>query len=512
LAAIPIERGVMNDIEKEIKLLIRSRYPVVYLLTYEEDRAEDMLRRVADEMKKKLVSWSVTMDSTANTPSNRAVAMLSNIINTDESSIFMLRDFHPYLETELVIRKMRDVVADLSRSQKTMVIVSPSLKIPMELEKDITILDLPLPDRGEIGKLLAETEGFARKNPKLSANLNEETRNSVVDASLGLTLAEARRIFSKALLHDYVLDGKDINQILFEKKQLIRKSGSLEYFDVSETISDVGGMDGLKKWLEARRESFTPRAREYGLPLPKGLLLLGVQGCGKSLTSKAIASLWGQPLLRLDMGRIFSSFIGSSEENMRKAIATAESLAPVILWIDEIEKGFSGIKSSGSTDGGVTSRIFGTFLTWMQEKTKAVFVIATANSISDLPPELLRKGRFDEIFFIDLPSEKERKDILKIHISKRKRDVAKYNIDALSKASNGYSGAELEMAIVESMYTAFGEKREFGDKDIAAAIKASVPLSRTMAEEIQKLRQWASHRARMASEVDQADGPGPTAG
>ncbi|MDH5757565.1 MAG: AAA family ATPase, partial [Nitrospinota bacterium] len=244
----------------------------------------------------------------------------------------------------------------------------------------------------------------------------------------------------------------------------------------------------------------------------KGLLLLGVQGCGKSLTSKAIASLWGQPLLRLDMGRIFSSFIGSSEENMRKAIATAESLAPVILWIDEIEKGFSGIKSSGSTDGGVTSRIFGTFLTWMQEKTKAVFVIATANSISDLPPELLRKGRFDEIFFIDLPSEKERKDILKIHISKRKRDVAKYNIDALSKASNGYSGAELEMAIVESMYTAFGEKREFGDKDIAAAIKASVPLSRTMAEEIQKLRQWASHRARMASEVDQADGPGPTAG
>ncbi|MDH5511466.1 MAG: AAA family ATPase, partial [Nitrospinota bacterium] len=315
-----------------------------------------------------------------------------------------------------------------------------------------------------------------------------------------------RRIFSKALLHDYKLDGTDIDLILFEKKQLIRKSGSLEYFDASETISDVGGMDSLKKWLVARRESFTPRARDYGLPLPKGLLLLGVQGCGKSLTSKAIASLWNQPLLRLDMGKIFSSFIGSSEENMRRAIATAESLAPVILWIDEIEKGFSGIKSSGATDAGVTSRIFGTFLTWMQEKTKAVFVIATANSISDLPPELLRKGRFDEIFFIDLPTEEERKEIIRIHISKRKRDVSKYNIDELAKASHGYSGAELEMAIVESMYTAFGDKREFNDKDITTAVKESVPLSRTMAEEIQKLREWAYQRARLASEVvDEAE-------
>ena len=489
----------MEEILKELRLLIRSRYPVIYLLTYEEDRAENMLKSLAAEMKKKFVSWSVTVDSGANTPSNRAVEMLAKIINTSESAIFMLRDFHPYMETELVIRKMRDVVADLSRSQKTVFIVSPSLKIPMELEKDVTIVDMPLPGRTEIGELLQETVTFATKTPKLSAVLSEEDKNAVLDASLGLTIAEARRIFSKALLDDYKLDIKDIELILFEKKQLIRKSGSLEYFDTRETIADVGGMDALKKWLAARRESFTPRARDYGLPLPKGLLLLGVQGCGKSLTSKAIASLWSQPLLRLDMGKIFSSFIGSSEENMRRAIATAESLAPVILWIDEIEKGFSGIKSSGATDAGVTSRIFGTFLTWMQEKTKAVFVIATANSISDLPPELLRKGRFDEIFFIDLPTENERKDILNIHVKKRKRDAAKYDLARLAKASQGYSGAELEMAIVEAMYTAFGEKREFTNEDIAAAIKSSVPLSRTMAEEIASLRQWATHRARLAS-------------
>ncbi|MDH4184415.1 MAG: ATPase, partial [Nitrospinota bacterium] len=272
----------MEEILKELRLLIRSRYPVIYLLTYEEDRAENMLKSLAAEMKKKFVSWSVTVDSGANTPSNRAVEMLAKIINTSESAIFMLRDFHPYMETELVIRKMRDVVADLSRSQKTVFIVSPSLKIPMELEKDVTIVDMPLPGRTEIGELLQETVTFATKTPKLSAVLSEEDKNAVLDASLGLTIAEARRIFSKALLDDYKLDIKDIELILFEKKQLIRKSGSLEYFDTRETIADVGGMDALKKWLAARRESFTPRAREYGLPLPKGLLLLGVQGCGKS--------------------------------------------------------------------------------------------------------------------------------------------------------------------------------------------------------------------------------------
>jgi SpoVK/Ycf46/Vps4 family AAA+-type ATPase len=495
--------GQMEKIAEELRLLIRSRYPVIYLLTYEEDRAENLLKTLATEMKKKFVSWSVTADSTANLPSNRAVEALSRVINTAEPTIFMLRDFHPYLETELVIRKMRDTVADLSRSQKTIFIVSPTLKIPMELEKDVTIVDMPLPDREEIGELLKETVSYASRNPRLSTSLTEEDRNSILDAALGLTLAEARRVFSKALLDDLTLDGRDVELILFEKKQLIRKSGSLEYFDSRETISDVGGMEALKKWLVARRQSYTPRAREYGLPLPKGLLLLGVQGCGKSLTSKAVASLWNQPLLRLDMGKIFSSFIGSSEENMRRAIATAESLAPVILWIDEIEKGFSGIKSSGATDAGVTARIFGAFLTWMQEKTKAVFVIATANAISEMPPELLRKGRFDEIFFIDLPSGGERGDILRIHLGKRKRDAAKYGVETLAAASQGFSGAELEMAIVDAMHTAFAQKREFTGDDVLTAIKKSVPLSRTMAEEIGALRQWATHRARSAGENGQ---------
>ena len=487
------------NVEEELKLLIRSRYPIVYLLTFEEDRAAKMIEGIAADLKKKVETWSITSERSGGAPNVKAAGALDRIITSGEPSIFVFRDFHPYLEDEVVIRAMRDVVYDFSRSHKTMVIIAPVQKIPQELEKDITILDLPMPGRGEIRAILDEALAFAERNPKLTASLDEEGKNSVVNASLGLTLREARRIFSKAMLNDHVFDEKDIDLVLFEKKQLIRKSASLDYYDTRETISDVGGMDALKNWLTARSHSFTQRARDYGLPLPKGLLLLGVQGCGKSLTAKAVASLWSQPLLRLDMGRIFSSFIGSSEENMRRAIATAESLAPVILWIDEIEKGFSGIKSSGATDAGVTARIFGTFLTWMQEKTKAVFVIATANSISDLPPELLRKGRFDDIFFIDLPKESERSEIFRIHIEKRKRQAANYSLTELVAASEGFSGAEIEMAVIEAMYSGFAAKREFATEDILIALRSSVPLSRTMAEDIDSLLRWAKERARMAS-------------
>lgn len=489
-----------KEIVDEIKLLIRCRYPVIYLLSFEENRTEKILKAIASDLKKKLDTWSVTDDSSKNPPEKKAVDALENAIAVADPTIFMFRDFHPYLKDDVVIRKMRDVVNDFSRSHKTLIIVSPVQKIPPELEKDIVVLDMPLPGRNDIRAILDEALKFAESNPKLTSSLDENGKNAVVDATLGLTITEAKRIFSKAMINDHVFDERDIDLILFEKKQLIRKSGSLEYFDSSETISDVGGMNALKQWLVARRESFTQRARDYGLPIPKGVLLLGVQGCGKSLTAKAVASLWRQPLLRLDMGRIFSSFIGSSEENMRRAIATAESLAPVILWIDEIEKGFSGIKSSGATDAGVTSRIFGTFLTWMQEKKRPVFVIATANSISDLPPELLRKGRFDDIFFIDLPKENERKEIVNIHIKKRERKGQNFDVDALAKASDGYSGAEIEMAVVEGMYKGFSDNREFNTEDIKEAVSASVPLSTTMAEEIGALRRWAQERARMATE------------
>ncbi len=489
----------MKKLKEELKLLVRSRYPIIYLLTFEEERAERVLKTIAEDMKKELVVWSATNQSGAKNAEAAAVTGLDEAINSAQSAIFIFRDLHTCMDDPIVVRRLRDLATEFARAHKTLVIVAPVLKIPMELEKDITILDLPLPDRQEIESILNDALGFAEKNPKLSVSLTHEDRNAVIDSALGLSLKEAKRIFSKAMLTDHVFDTNDIELILDEKKQLIRKSNTLEYFDSTDTVADIGGMENVKQWLTQRKASFTQKARDYGLAPPKGLLLLGVQGCGKSLTAKAVADRWNQPLLRLDMGKIFSSYIGSSEENMRKAISTAESLAPVVLWIDEIEKGLAGVKSSGSGDSGVSARIFGTFLNWMQEKQKPVFVIATANSIANLPPELLRKGRFDEIFFIDLPQKKERKEIFEIHIRKRKRDPAKYDLDSLAENSDGFSGAEIEMAIVEAMYRAFDADREFVTEDVLVSTKNQVPLSTTMAEDIGALRQWALKRARPAS-------------
>jgi len=286
-----------------------------------------------------------------------------------------------------------------------------------------------------------------------------------------------------------------------EKEQIIRKSGILEFFPVSESLTDVGGMDSLKRWLQKRGHAFSEKAREFGLPQPKGILLLGVQGCGKSLICKASASLWKTPLLRFDVGKVFSGIVGGSEENIRKAIKTAEAISPCILWIDELEKGLSGIQSSSFSDAGTTARVFGTFLTWQQEKAVPVFTIATCNSVENLPPELLRKGRFDEIFFVDLPSDAERREIFSIHITKRNRDADAFDLDTLSKVSSGFSGAEIEQAVISGMFDAFDENAELETKHILEAIYDTVPLSVTMKEGIEHLRKWAATRAIPASET-----------
>ena len=295
--------------------------------------------------------------------------------------------------------------------------------------------------------------------------------------------------------------------ILDEKRQVIRKSGLLEYYPVQEGLRQIGGLDYLKYWLGRRAPAFSEAARRFGLPEPKGLLLLGVQGCGKSLTAKAVAAQWHLPLLRLDVGRIFSGLVGSSEENLRKAIRVAESVAPAVLWIDEIEKGLSGIASSGMTDSGVTARVFGTLLTWLQEKTAPVFVIATANRIEALPPELLRKGRFDEIFFVDLPTPEERQEIFDIHLRRRGRDPARFDLSELTRLSPGFSGAEIEQAVVEGLYHAFADGKELEQAHLVGAISETMPLATTMKEEIARLREWARTRTRPASPVPEPPGP-----
>jgi SpoVK/Ycf46/Vps4 family AAA+-type ATPase len=326
-----------------------------------------------------------------------------------------------------------------------------------------------------------------------------------VHALLGLTLAEAENVLAKTLVQNRGLNEKSLGIINAEKKQIIRKSGLLEYYDTEETMESVGGLDELKNWLRKRSVVFSDQARQFGLPAPKGILLLGVQGCGKSLMAKTISNIWQLPLLRFDVGRVFGSLVGSSEHNMRRAIQVAESVSPVVFWIDEIDKAFRGSRSSSaSTDSGTSSRVFSTFLTWLSEKKTPVFVVATANDVTILPPELLRKGRFDEIFFVDLPYFKERKEIFRVHLSKRKMDPSKFDLDLLARSSTGYSGAEIEEAIVNGMFNVFYDKTQLTTERLLESIRQTVPLSKTMSEDIDGLRKWAAGRARQATSPELA--------
>ncbi len=333
----------------------------------------------------------------------------------------------------------------------------------------------------------------------MSIDLDPAGRERLLQAALGLTLGEAENVFAKIIVKDGRLSGEHINEVFAEKQQIIRKSGLLEYCAASESFAEVGGLAVLKDWLNKRALAFSPEARAFGLPVPKGLLLLGVQGCGKSLCAKAVSTQWQLPLLRFDMGRMFNSFIGSSEENVRRAIAVAESVAPAILWVDEIDKAFAGSQGSGASDGGTTARVFGTFLTWLSEKQAPVFVAATANDISQLPPELLRKGRLDEIFFVDLPAVEERLEVFRIHLQKRGRDPAAFDLEALAEASLDFSGAEIEEAINSGLYDAFYAREQLTTPHVLTALGQTVPLARTMAEQISHLRAWAEGRARNAS-------------
>ena len=323
-----------------------------------------------------------------------------------------------------------------------------------------------------------------------------------MESALGLTVMEARLAFAKAIIQNRKLTEEEIPMIIAEKEQIIKKSGLLEYFHPKEYLTSVGGLDNLKEWIHKRGQAYSDDARAFGLNIPRGVLLLGIPGCGKSLTAKAIANEWKFPLLRFDLGKVFGGIVGESERNIRYALDVAKTISPCVLWIDEIEKGLSGSQSSGRTDGGTSARVFGTFLTWMQEKKEPVFVVATANDISSLPPELLRKGRFDEIFFVDLPSAKERENIFNIHLSNKKRDAKKLglNMAELVKKTEGFSGAEIEEVVNEALFNAYAAgQSDLQQENLLECISATSPLSRTMAETIANLRKWAEQRARMAS-------------
>ncbi|MDR3708559.1 MAG: AAA family ATPase [Capsulimonadaceae bacterium] len=492
---------VQSSINQELETLIRARYPIIYVVSWEEERVEEAIRKIAADRGKRVFQWTITQGmvlnpNTRNDQTREPLAALDAIMESRDPAIFLLKDFHSFLNDVTIIRRLRDLTLALKKSFKTIIILAPTLKLPLELEKEITVVEYSLPSLEDLDDLLESIIQSVKANPQVDVALAHEEREHILKAAQGLTANEAENVFAKSLVEKRKFD---VDVVLSEKEQIIRKSGILEYYPATEAFSNVGGMDTLKDWMEKRTVAFTEKARAFGLPNPKGVLMLGVQGCGKSLSAKAIASLWRLPLLRMDVGKIFGGIVGQSEENIRKAIRMAESTAPNVVWIDELEKGFSGTQSSGISDGGTTARVFGTFISWLQDKTAPCFVVATANDVSALPPELLRKGRFDEIFFVDLPSEGERREIFLIHLKKRKRDPEKFDLDELAKNTPGFSGAEIEQVVISSLYDAFDENTDITTEALLATARQQVPLSVTMAERISMLRHWAANRARQAS-------------
>lgn len=493
---------------------LRAGYPILYVVTPEEDRAVELIGGLLGDgelAKRRPYVWSVsrglcTLDlKVVDRKTADPKRILPFLMEFQDPGVFILQDFHFFLDERspsaaLVIRQLRDLVAPFKATRKTVVLLSSVLKLPPELEKDLTVLDLDLPDEEELLALLDDTVEQVRDNPRVEVNLADGGREKIVKALSGLTRAEAENALAKVIVTRSRLDPEDVDLLLAEKEQIIRKSGMLEFYSTPERFGSIGGLENLKVWLRQRGNAFSEAARQFGLPNPKGLLLVGVPGCGKSLSAKAVAAEWKMPLLKFDLGKVFGSLVGQSEENMRRALKMAEAVAPCILWIDEIEKGLSGVRGA-SGDSGTSTRVFGTLLTWMEENTKPVFTIATANDIEGLPPELLRKGRFDEIFFIDLPSPQERANILAIHLTKHHRDYRDFDLTGHVQATDGFSGAEIEQAVISSLYMAFaeGEETKLADHHLQQAITTTVPLAQSMGQRIAGLRHEAKEKWRQAS-------------
>lgn len=496
----------------KVQNMIKAHYPVLYLVTFEYNRTKQKINGILDMLTGDVCKYewdcvnglmksdkngnfsSITIEDE---PIVEAEMVLKYALSRDKNSkdVFILDDFNEHIEEENIKFYLRTLSEKARYVNTYIVILSAVYKLPVELEKYVTVVKIPLPDRLDLAKTLVHVENES------GLSLAPSLRNRLIDAALGMTVMEADLAFCLAVVKDNLKESS-IRTVSAEKEQIIKKSGILDFFPKNESLKDVGGLNNLKDWLMKRKKAYDKTARDWGLQEPKGLLLLGVPGCGKSLTAKTIASFWEMPLLKLDIGKVFQGLVGSSEDNIRRAIATAEAVAPCVLWIDEIEKGLSGVQSSGVTDGGVTSRIFSTILTWMQEKTSPVFVVATANNINLLPPELLRKGRFDEIFFVDLPDLEERKNIFSIHLNKRNQNPASFAMEAIARESEGFNGAEIEECVKEAMFNAYisnSGKPILTTKFIIDAIKQTVPLSVTMKEQIMVLREWAKTRAKNAS-------------
>ncbi|PSB49603.1 AAA family ATPase [filamentous cyanobacterium Phorm 6] len=506
------ENNPFDSLVKRLDLMIRARYSLLYIVGAEEEPVEAVIAQVALQVTpaRRVLFWDIVRGWEDNGSGKGSVmAALDRIGKTavEEYTIFVLRDLHPILRAPYtdknapVVRELRNLTRELKRSKKTIVLTSHTLELPEELKEDVTVIDFPLPNIQEINHLISH---IVEKPEQLQ--VSGLAKEQLVKACQGLSRARIGRVLAKALAAKQQINESDIDGVLEEKQQAIRQTGILEFLNSKESLKNVGGLENLKQWVKMRQDAFTDEARRYGIPNPKGVLLVGIQGTGKSLSAKTIACEWRLPLLRLDTGRLFGGVVGESESRVRQMIQLAEAIAPCVLWIDEIDKAFGNIISGGDGDSGTSRRVFGSLITWMQEKTSPVFIVATANNVRILPAELLRKGRFDEIFFLNLPSESERQDIFKVHLQRlRPTRLRDFDLEVLAKSAENFSGAEIEQVVIDGLYRAFGtfvngQRRDLTTEDVLRSIEDTVPLAAIARSQIEDLKRWAAEAgARTAS-------------
>jgi SpoVK/Ycf46/Vps4 family AAA+-type ATPase len=483
----------------DLELLIRSRYGLIHIDTVEEERAQLLLRHVADRLTLPFFTWSRTRgicrDGHANGiyDTQDPAQALAHVAGAQLAALYHFPAFDGIAGSDLLAQRLKDAAAELGRRHGALVLTGTGIEFPDSVRRLVAVMPLPAPTPAELRALIhAIARDVGRRGPaRIELDPSDEAR--LISALRGLTLLEAEKVLTRAIVEDGRLTADDIAHVIDAKKQIVEREGVLEYYPAEQSLAEVADMAGLKDWLRKRRLMLTDpeRAAAFGLTFPRGLLLIGVPGCGKSLCARTVAGEWELPLLRMDTGGLYNRFVGETENNFRRAMRTAEAVAPCVLFIDELEKAFA---SGGAEDGGVSMRVLGTFLTWLQERQADVFVVATANDVSKLPPEFLRKGRFDEIFFVDLPDAATRAEILAIHLRRRGQDPAAHDLAVIATAARGFSGAELEQVVVAALYTAFADGVELSTQHLLREAAATRPLAVMMAERIQTLRDWARER------------------
>ncbi|HEV8383704.1 MAG TPA: AAA family ATPase [Candidatus Acidoferrales bacterium] len=489
------------DKRDELRLLVNSRHPIIAVETSEEARIEALLEDVAAELDVPFFTWSITHGlkrkgtDQAMYETEDPDKMLGNIAAMRGDGIYLLKDFARYLEQDRLLRRVRELAASFRDMRRSIVLSAPVLKLPPELDDDVVPFRVELPDALLLLKVVQATIAEFGSQARIKVELDQAGLKQVAQNLAGLTMEEARRTLAKCILERNKVDARTPSDVLEAKRSALRQEGTMTYLKADTNFADVADLRALKEWLRKRRGALTAEGQKFGLEPPKGVLITGVQGCGKSLCAKAVAGEWSLQLARFDAGALYDKFIGESEKRLRKSLDTAEKLAPIVLWIDEIEKGFAATGSSADVDAGLTQRILATLLTWLQDRGPGVFLVATSNNIHALPPELLRKGRFDEIFFVDLPDAEARAELFRIHLKRRGRDPAGFDLAAPASACEGFSGAEVEQAIASALYTAFSKQAQLSTEIVAAECHATRPLSVTRREEVERLRDWARERA-----------------